>query len=76
MAATPGSLRSRSESCWDGCGGGDLETVGLGRGIAVASHLQAHTQVARRLAVEHGVHVSARGRVSLATCEELAILLR
>ena len=27
----------------------------MGRGIAVASHLQAHTQVARRLAVEHGV---------------------
>jgi hypothetical protein len=43
---------------------------------AVASYLQAHPQIARPLAVEHGVHVSARGGVSLATCEELAVLLR
>lgn len=43
---------------------------------AVASYLQAHPQVARPLALKHGVHVSARGRVSLATCEELAVLVR
>ena len=43
---------------------------------AVATYLQAHQQVARHLADEHGVHVSARGRVSLATCEELALLVR
>jgi hypothetical protein len=43
---------------------------------AVASYLLAHPQVARPLAVEHGVQVSARGKVSLATCEELAVLLR
>lgn len=43
---------------------------------AVAAYLQAHPHVARPLAVEHGLRVSARGRVSLATCEELAFLLR
>jgi hypothetical protein len=43
---------------------------------AVAAYLQATPQVARPLAVEYGVQVSARGRVSLATCEELAALLR
>jgi hypothetical protein len=42
----------------------------------IASYLLAHPQVARPLAVEHGVQVSARGKVSLATCEELAVLLR
>ena len=42
----------------------------------VTAYLMANPQVARGLAAEHGLHVSARGRVSHATCEELAVLVR
>jgi hypothetical protein len=43
---------------------------------AVSSYLLAHPQVARPLAVEHAVNVSARGKVSRTTCEELALVLQ
>jgi hypothetical protein len=43
---------------------------------AVTRYLKANPHVARRLAAEHGMPVSARGAVSLATCKELAVVLR
>ena len=42
----------------------------------VTGYLMANPQVTRGLAAEHGLHISARGRVSQATCEELAVLVR
>jgi hypothetical protein len=42
----------------------------------VTAYLMANPQITRGLAVEHGVHISTRGRVSQATCEELAVLVR
>ena len=42
----------------------------------VTAYLMANPQVTRGLAVEHGLHISTRGRVSRATCEELAVLVR
>jgi hypothetical protein len=42
----------------------------------VTAYLKANPQVTRRLAAEYGVPVSARGAVSLASTEELAVLLR
>ena len=42
----------------------------------VTAYLMANPQVTRGLAAEHGVHISTRGRVSQATCEELAVLVR
>jgi hypothetical protein len=43
---------------------------------AVTAYLKANPKVTRLLAAEYGVDVPARGAVSLATCEELAVLLR
>ncbi len=42
----------------------------------VIAYLKAHPSVARGVASEHGVPVSTRGAVSLATCEELALIVR
>jgi hypothetical protein len=42
----------------------------------VTAYLRANPRVARYLAAEHGVSVSARGALSLATCEEIALLVR
>ena len=42
----------------------------------VTGYLMANPQITRGLAVEHGLHISTRGRVSRATCEELAVLVR
>ena len=42
----------------------------------VTGYLMANPQVTRGLAVEHGVHISTRGKVSQATCEEIAVLVR
>jgi hypothetical protein len=42
----------------------------------VTTYLKANPSVTRALAAEHGVHAAARGAVSQATCEELAVLLR
>lgn len=47
----------------------------LSRGV-VAADFKAHPQVARLVAAEHRLHTSVRGGVSLATCEELAALVR
>lgn len=43
---------------------------------AVTAYLKAHPKVTRGLAAEYGMKVSARGAISLATCEELAVLVR
>lgn len=42
----------------------------------VTAYLKANPQVARELASEHDVPISSRGAVSLATCEEIALLVR
>jgi hypothetical protein len=42
----------------------------------VTGYLKANPKVARALAAEHGVDVPARGAVSLAACEELAVVVR
>jgi hypothetical protein len=42
----------------------------------VTAYLMANPHITRGLAVELGVHISSRGRVSQATCEELAALVR
>ena len=42
----------------------------------VTAYLLANPQVTRGLAAEHGVRTPTRGRVSQATCEELAVLVR
>ena len=42
----------------------------------VTAYLKANPQVARELAAECGVAAPTRGAVSLATCEELAALVR
>ena len=42
----------------------------------VTAYLKANPQVTRALAAEHGIDVPARGAVSLASCEELAVLVR
>lgn len=42
----------------------------------VVAYLIANPKVARTLAVAHGLTVPARGRVGMATCEELALLVR
>ena len=47
----------------------------LSRGV-VAAYLKANPRVARVVAAEHGLRTSVRGSVSLATCEELAALVR
>lgn len=47
----------------------------LSRGV-VAAYFKANPQVARLVAAEHGLRTSVRGAVSLATCEELATLVR
>jgi len=42
----------------------------------VTGYLMANPQVTRALAVKHGLNISTRGRVSQATCEELAVVVR
>ncbi len=42
----------------------------------VTAYLRANPKVTRVLANEFGVDVPARGAVSMATCEELAVLVR
>ena len=42
----------------------------------VTAYLKANPSVTRELAAEHGVRTAPRGAVSLATCEELAVLVR
>jgi hypothetical protein len=42
----------------------------------VVAYLKANPRVSRELAAELGVYAPARGAVSLATCEELAFLVR
>jgi len=42
----------------------------------VTAYLKANPRVTRELAAELGVYAPARGAVSLATCEELAVLVR
>lgn len=42
----------------------------------VTSYLRANPKVTRVLATEYGIDVPARGAVSLAACEELAVLVR
>ena len=42
----------------------------------VTAYLKANPSVTRALAAECGVHTPARGGVSLATCEALAVLVR
>jgi len=42
----------------------------------VTAYLKANPSVARELATEYGVRIPARGAVSRATCEELAVLVR
>lgn len=44
--------------------------------VTVTAYLKANPKVTRALAAEHGVDVPARGAVSLAACEELAVLVR
>ena len=44
--------------------------------VTVTAYLKANPKVTRALAAEVGVDVPARGAVSLATCEELAVLVR
>jgi hypothetical protein len=42
----------------------------------ITAYLKANPSVTRAVAAEHGVHTAARGAVSQATCEELAVFLR
>ncbi len=42
----------------------------------VTAFFKANPQVARLVAAEHGVRAPARGAVSMATCQELALLVR
>jgi hypothetical protein len=42
----------------------------------VIAYLKSNPRVTRELAAEHGVYAPARGAVSIATCEELAVLVR
>jgi hypothetical protein len=42
----------------------------------VTAYLKANPQIARELAFEHDVPVPSRGAVSLAACEEIALLVR
>jgi hypothetical protein len=42
----------------------------------VTAYLKANPQITRQLAAEYGVAAPARGAVSLATCGELAVLVR
>jgi hypothetical protein len=42
----------------------------------VTAYLKANPQITRAIAAEYGVDVPARGAVSLASCEELAVILR
>ena len=44
--------------------------------VTVTAYLKANPRVARALAAEFGGDVPDRGAVSLATCEELAVLVR
>lgn len=43
---------------------------------AVTAYLKANPRVTRELAAEFAVDVPVRGAVSLAACEELAVLVR
>jgi len=42
----------------------------------VTAYLRAHPKITRSLAAECGVDVSARGAISIATVEELTVLVR
>jgi len=42
----------------------------------VTAYLKANPAATRQLAAGYGVPVSARGAVSISTCEELAVLVR
>lgn len=77
--ATTGSAmtyRSSDVRAWARDSGEPVAVRGRLSYELVTAYLKAHPQVTRTLAAEHGLAAPARGAVSLATCEELAVLVR
>jgi hypothetical protein len=71
MAYHPSDVRA-----WAQGAGEDVPARGRLSYGAVTAYLKANPRVTRELAVEYGVDVPGRGAVSMAACEELAVLVR